>query len=54
VGTVASAYDNSLMETVIGLFRPTASAQPSSAGYYRTVADIEEATAGWVEWWNNR
>ena len=47
--------DNALMESIIGLcktecirttvFHPTA---------FKTLADIEYATAGWVEWYNNR
>jgi len=55
IGTVADAYDNSLMETVIGLFKieciRTTVFHP---GPYRTIADVEWATAGWVDWWNNR
>lgn len=55
IGTVADAYDNSLMETVIGLFKTecirTTVFHPAP---YRTIADVEWATAGWVDWWNNR
>ncbi len=35
--------------------RPSASAPPSSTpAPYRTLADVEFATAGWVDWYNNR
>jgi hypothetical protein len=37
------------------LQRPSASAPPSSTtGPYKTIADGEYATAGWVDWYNNR
>jgi transposase InsO family protein len=55
IGTVADAYNNALMETVIGLFKTecirTTVFRP---GPYRTIADVEWGTAGWVDWWNNR
>jgi len=55
IGSVGDAYDNALMETVIGLFKTECIRttifhdQP-----YRTIADVEFATAGWVDWYNNR
>ncbi len=55
IGTVADAYDNSLMETVIGLFKTECiRTTVFHAGPYRHLADVEWATAGWVDWWNNR
>lgn len=55
IGTVGDAYDNALMETVNGLFKteciPTT---VFHAGPFRTLADVEFATAGWVDWYNNR
>jgi putative transposase len=55
IGTVADAYDNALMETVIGLFKTECiRTTVLHAGPYRTIADVEWATAGWVDWWNNR
>ncbi len=55
IGSVADAYDNALMECVIGLFKTecirTTIFHP---GPYRTGADVEFATAGWVDWYNNR
>ena len=55
IGTVGDAYDNALMECVIGLFKTecirTTVFHP---GPFRTLADVEYATAGWVDWYNNR
>ena len=55
VGSVGDAYDNALMETVIGLYKTecigTTIFHP---GPYRTLADIEYATMGWVDWYNER
>jgi putative transposase len=55
IGSVGDAYDNALMECVIGLFKTecirTTVFQPSP---YRTINDVEYATAGWVDWYNNR
>ena len=55
IGSVGDAYDNSLMETINGLYKTecirTTVFHP---GPYKTLADVEYATAGWVEWWNNR
>ena len=55
IGSVADAYDNALMEGVIGLYKTecirTTIFHP---GPYRDVADVEYATAGWVDWYNNR
>ena len=55
IGTVGDAYDNALMETINGLFKAecvrTTVFHP---GPFKTIADVEYATAGWVEWYNNR
>ncbi len=55
IGSVGDAYDNALMECVIGLFKTecirTTVFHP---GPYRTLAEVEYATAGWVDWYNNR
>jgi putative transposase len=55
IGSVGDAYDNALMECVIGLYKTecirTTVFHP---GPYRTLADVEYATAGWVDWYNNR
>jgi putative transposase len=55
IGTVGDAYDNGLMESIIGLFKTECIKttvfhnQP-----FKTIADIEYATAGWVDWYNHR
>jgi transposase InsO family protein len=55
IGTVGDAYDNALMECVIGLFKTECiRTTVFHAGPYRQVADVEWATAGWVDWYNNR
>ena len=55
IGSVADAYDNALMECVIGLYKTecirTTIFHP---GPYRNIGDVEYATAGWVDWYNNR
>ena len=55
IGTVGDAFDNALMETANGLFKTecirTTVFHP---GPFRTLADVEFATAGWVDWYNNR
>jgi len=55
IGTVADAFDNALMETVIGQFKTECiRTAVFHAGPYRTITDVEWATAGWVNLWNNR
>jgi putative transposase len=55
IGSVGDAYDNALMESVIGLFKTEAIATTVfHDGPYKTIADIEYATAGWVDWYNHR
>lgn len=55
IGTVGDAYDNALMETIIGLFKTECIATTIFHDRpYKTLADVEYATAGWVDWYNNR
>lgn len=55
IGTVGDAYDNALAETINGLFKTEClRSNVFHAGPFKTIADIEYATAGWVEWYNNR
>ena len=43
------------MESVIGLFKTECiSTSVFHDGPYKTLADIEYATAGWVDWYNHR
>jgi hypothetical protein len=54
VGTVGDAYDNALMESIIGLYMSECvRTDVFHVGPYRTLADVEFATAGWVSWYNN-
>jgi hypothetical protein len=44
--------DNALMESVIGLFKTKCiRTTVFHAGPYRTIADVEYATSGWVDWY---
>jgi len=55
IGTVGDAYDNGLMESIIGLFKTECIRTTIfHQGPYRSIGDVEYATAGWVDWWNNR
>ncbi|GAB2731743.1 integrase core domain-containing protein [Nocardioides pakistanensis] len=55
IGSVGDAYDNALMESVIGLFKTECIATTVfHDGPYKTLADVEYATAGWVDWYNHR
>jgi putative transposase len=55
IGTVGDAYDNALMESIIGLFKTEAIATTVfHNGPYKKLADVEYATAGWVDWYNHR
>ncbi|WP_182909957.1 integrase core domain-containing protein [Microbispora sp. H13382] len=49
IGTVGDALDNALMESQIGLYK-TGLIRPR--GPWRSLAEVELATAEWVEWFN--
>jgi transposase InsO family protein len=51
VGSVGDSYDNALAETIIGLYKAEEIRQN---GPWRGIDAVEYATAGWVEWFNNR
>ena len=51
VGSVGDSYDNALAETINGLYK-TELIKPRKP--WRTVDDIELATAEWVDWFNHR
>ncbi len=55
IGSVGDASDNALMESVNGLYK-TECIRTSvfHTGPYKTIADVEYATASWVDWYNNR
>ena len=55
IGTVGDAYHNGLMESINGLYKAECiRTTVFHAGPCKTIADVEYATAGWVEWYNNR
>jgi transposase InsO family protein len=55
IGSVGDAYDNALMETVIGLFKTECIRTTIfHQGPYKTIADVEYAVSGWVDWYNHR
>jgi transposase InsO family protein len=55
IGSVGDAYDNGLMESIIGLFKTECiRTTVFHAGPYRTISDVEFAAAGWVDWYNQR
>lgn len=55
IGTVGDAYDNGLMESIIGLFKTECIAtNVFHKSPYKTIADVEFAVAGWVDWYNHR
>ncbi len=51
VGAVGSSYDNALAETINGLYK-TELIKPGRP--WRTIEDVELATAQWVDWFNHR
>jgi transposase InsO family protein len=56
IGSIGDAYDNALAETTIGLFKTEAVSKrsPFLTGPIKTIDDIEFATMGWVDWFNQR
>jgi putative transposase len=55
IGSVGDAYDNALMETINGLYKAECiRTLVFHDGPYKTIADVEYATAGWVDWYNAR
>ncbi|MFE5550273.1 IS3 family transposase [Streptomyces sp. NPDC056534] len=51
VGSVGDAYDNALMESMIGLFK-TELIKPRRP--WKALPDVELATAEWIDWYNHR
>jgi putative transposase len=49
IGSVGDAYDNALMESTIGLYKTELINRQRP---WRTLADVEIATAEWVDWYN--
>ncbi|MCY0947086.1 IS3 family transposase [Streptomyces antarcticus] len=51
IGSVGDAYDNSLMESTIGLYK-TELIKPQRP--WKTLAQVELATAEWIDWYCHR
>jgi transposase InsO family protein len=55
IGSVGDAYDNALMESINGLYKAECiRTTVFHDGPFKTIADVEFATAGWVDWYNTR
>ena len=55
IGSVGDAYDNALMESINDLYKAECiRTTVFHDGPHKTIADVEYATAGWVDWYNNR
>jgi putative transposase len=55
VGSVGDAYDNALMESIIGLYKTECVRPgPFHTGPFKTLSDVEYATMAWVDWYNHR
>jgi hypothetical protein len=55
LGSVGDAYDNVLTESIIDLYKAECiDTDIFHAGLYKSVGEVEYATAGWVEWYNHR
>jgi transposase InsO family protein len=51
VGSRGDSYDNALAETVNGLYKAELIHR---LGPWRSLEQVELATAEWVDWWNRR
>ena len=51
VGSRGDSYDNALAESVVGLFKTELIRM---RGPWRTLEQVELATAEWIDWYNNR
>jgi len=55
IGSVGDAYDNALMESVIGLYKAEAlRSKVFHNGALTTLTDVEKTTGEWVWWWNHQ
>jgi putative transposase len=50
IGSVGDAYDNALMQSVDGLYKTELIKRQ---GPWRSLAEVELATAEWVDWYNH-
>lgn len=55
IGSVGDAYDNALIESENGLEKTECIRTTIfHEGPYKTLCDVDFATAAWVEWYNHR
>ena len=56
IGTVGDAYDNAAAETVMGKYKNEAIAKnsPFTTRPLKNIADVEELTIDWLDWYNNQ
>lgn len=55
IGSVGDAYDNALIESANGLYKTECiGTTVFHDGPYKTLSDVEYATAAWAEWYNNQ
>jgi putative transposase len=53
IGSIGDSFDSALAETVNGLYKTELIYGPDQ-GPWKTVADVELATLGWVHWFNTQ
>ena len=53
IGSVGDSFDNALAESVDSLYKAELVYRPEQ-GPWRTIADLELATLGWVHWFNTQ
>lgn len=55
IGTVGDAYDNALMESIVGLYKTECiKSKVFHDGPLKTLTDVEYATMTWVQWYNSK
>ncbi len=54
IGSVGDSFDNALAETVNGYYKAELIRGPARRQPWKTVADVELATLGWVHWHNTQ
>lgn len=54
IGSIGDAYDNSLAESTIGLYKTEAirDDSPFRSGPLKQLEDVEWVTAQWIDWYN--
>ena len=57
IGTVGDSYDNAMAEAVNALYKTELHRNPAAlaanGGHWKGLDDLEIATCGWVDWFNN-